>query len=193
MDTYIVIPGDSLWRIAAKHQVGLDELIVANPQITNPSLIFPGQRIFIPKTAEFRAFEQEVVRLVNAERARAGIRPPLTENWEVSRVARFKSQDFIDNNYFAHNSPIYGTPFQMLRSFGINFTAAAENIAHGQRTPAAVMNAWMNSPGHRANILNPNFNQMGVGIARDNRGNLFWTQMFITNPTVATTSFNTVG
>jgi len=193
MDTYIVISGDSLWRIAAKHQVGLDELIAANPQITNPSLIFPGQKIFIPKNSEFRTFEQEIVRLVNQERARAGVRQLLTENWEVSRVARFKSQDFIDNNYFAHNSPIYGTPFNMLRSFGIVFTAAAENIANGQRTPSAVMNSWINSPSHRANILNPNFNQMGVGVARDNRGNLFWTQMFITNPAVTTATVNTVG
>ena len=178
METYIVVPGDSLWRIAVKFEVGLDELIAANPQITNPALIFPGQRINIPSAAEFRAFEQEVVRLVNVERARAGLRP-LTENWQVSRVARFKSQDFINNNYFAHNSPVFGTPFDMLRAFGIRFTAAGENIAHGQRTPAAVVNAWLNSPGHRANILNPNFNQIGVGVARDNRGNLFWTQMFI--------------
>ncbi|MCL2256360.1 MAG: SafA/ExsA family spore coat assembly protein [Firmicutes bacterium] len=178
METYIVMPGDSMWRIAVRHQVGLSELLSANPQITNPALIFPGQRINIPRTAEFRSFENEVVRLVNAERTRAGLRP-LSENWQVSRVARIKSQDFIDNNYFAHNSPIYGTPFQMLRSFGIPFSTAAENIAHGQRTPADVMNSWMNPPGHRANILNPNFNQIGVGIARDNRGNLFWTQMFI--------------
>ena len=178
MDTYTVVPGDSMWRIAVKHQIGLSELLEVNPQITNPSLIFPGQIINIPRTAEFRAFENEVVRLVNAERVRAGLRP-LTENWEISRVARFKSQDFIDRNYFAHNSPTYGTPFQMLRSFGISFSAAAENIARGQRTPAAVMNSWMNSPGHRANILNPSFNQIGVGVARD-RDNLFWTQMFIT-------------
>ena len=160
------------------HQVGLSELLTVNPQIINPSLIFPGQRINIPRTAEFRTFETEAVRLVNAERARAGLRP-VVENWEVSRVARIKSQDFIDNNYFAHNSPTYGTPFQMLRSFGIPFSAAAENIARGQRTPAAVMNSWMGSPGHRANILNPSFNQIGVGVAKDGRGNLFWTQMFI--------------
>jgi len=66
----------------------------------------------------------------------------------------------------------------MLHSFGIQFSAAAENIARGQRSPAEVVNSWMNSPGHRANILNPSFNQIGVGVARDNRGTLFWTQMF---------------
>jgi len=178
MSTYRVIPGDSMWRIASKHQVGFSELLAANPQITNPSLIFPGQRINIPRTAEFRNFESEVVRLVNAERSRAGLRP-LTENWEISRVARIKSQDFIDRNYFAHNSPTYGTPFQMLRAFGIPFTAAGENIARGQRSPEEVMRSWMNSPGHRANILDSSFNQIGVGVARNNRGELFWTQMFV--------------
>ena len=178
INTYKVVPGDSMWRIAALHQVGFSELLAANPQITNPALIFPGQIINIPNAPEFRGFENEVVRLVNVERARAGL-PPLTENWEVSRTARFKSQDFINRNYFAHNSPTYGTPFQMLNSFGIQFLAAGENIARGQRSPAEVMNSWMNSPGHRANILSPSFNQIGVGIARDSRGTLFWTQMFI--------------
>ncbi|MCL2522207.1 MAG: SafA/ExsA family spore coat assembly protein [Erysipelotrichales bacterium] len=178
MNTYTVVPGDSLWRIAVKHQVGISELIAANPQIANPALIFPGQRINIPRTSEFIGFENEVVNLVNSERAKAGLRP-LTNNWEISRVARIKSQDFINRNYFSHNSPTYGTPFQMLKSFGIPFSAAAENIASGQRTPAAVMSSWLNSPGHRANIMNPNFNQIGVGVARDNRGNLFWTQMFV--------------
>ena len=178
MDSYIVVPGDSMWRIAVMHEVGISELLSANPQITNPSLIFPGQRINIPRTAEFRNFESEVVRLVNAERSRAGLRP-LTENWEISRVARIKSQDFIDRNYFAHNSPTYGTPFQMLRAFGIPFTAAGENIARGQRSPEEVMRSWMNSPGHRANILDSSFNQIGVGVARNNRGELFWTQMFV--------------
>jgi len=179
MDTYIVVPGDSMWRIAVRHQVGLDELIRANPQIQNPALIFPGQMINIPRGAEFRDFEREVVRLVNVERRQRGLRE-LEENWEVSRVARFKSQDMIDNNYFAHNSPVFGTPFQMLRNFGIAFNTAAENIAFGQRTPREVVNSWMNSAGHRRNILDPNFRQIGVGVARNPRnGQLFWTQMFV--------------
>ncbi|MDD2377223.1 MAG: CAP domain-containing protein, partial [Bacilli bacterium] len=128
--------------------------------------------------SDIRALETEVIRLVNAERSRAG-QPTLTENNEVSRVARTKSQDFINNNYFSHNSPTYGSPFEMLRSFGVSYTAAAENIARGQRTAEEVMNTWMNSSGHRANILNSTYNQIGVGVARDNNGTLYWTQMFI--------------
>ena len=179
MATYTVVPGDSLWKIAVKHEIGLSEIIAVNPQITNPALIFPGQIINIPSiNNEIRRLETEVIRLVNVERAKAGL-PALAENWEVSRVARYKSQDFINRNYFAHNSPTYGTPFEMLRSFGILFSAAAENIARGQNSPAAVMNSWMGSAGHRANILSSLYNQIGVGVARDSRGTLFWTQMFI--------------
>lgn len=178
MSIYTVVSGDTLWKIAVRHQIGISELLAANPQITNPSLIFPGQKINIPKSAEFINLENEVVRLVNAERTKAGLRL-LANNWEISRVARIKSQDFINRNYFGHDSPTYGSPFQMLRSFGIPFSAAAENIASGQRTASAAMSSWMNSAGHRANIMNPNFNQIGVGVARDNRGNLFWTQMFV--------------
>jgi uncharacterized protein YkwD len=70
----------------------------------------------------------------------------------------------------------------MMEDFGIHFTAAGENIAYGQRTPEEVMNAWMNSSGHRANILNPSYNQIGVGVAKSANGTFYWTQEFIKNP-----------
>lgn len=181
---YTVMSGDNMWNIATKYKVGLNDLIQSNPQITNPNLILPGQTINIPSTPttptsnNLRALETEVVRLVNAERSKAG-QPALTENTELSNVARTKSEDFVNNNYFSHNSPTYGSPFEMLESFGISFTAAAENIASGQKTASEVMNSWMNSSGHRANILSPTYNQIGVGVARDNNGSLYWTQMFI--------------
>ena len=63
----------------------------------------------------------------------------------------------VDNRYFSHTSPTYGTPFQMIRSFGLSYRSAGENIAYGQRTPQAVVNAWMNSSGHRANILSSSY------------------------------------
>lgn len=182
---YTVVTGDNMWDIAKKHGVKLPELLEANHQIINKALIHPGQIINIPSSTQtpetndndLRLMETEVVNLVNQERARVG-RAPLSENREISRVAGIKSQDFIDNNYFSHNSPVYGSPFDMLRSFNIPFTAGAENIASGQRTAAEVMNTWMNSPNHRTNILNDNYNQIGVGVARDNNGVLYWTQLF---------------
>lgn len=174
---YTVQPGDSLWRIAVRHQVGISELIAANPQITNPALIYPNQVIIIPQqNPQAAALENQVVELVNNERTSRGLRP-LTANWQLARVARYKSEDMYRNNYFSHQSPVYGSPFDMLRSFGISFTAAAENIARGQTTAQSVMNSWMNSSGHRANILNSNFTEIGVGYF--NAGTPFWTQLFI--------------
>ncbi len=136
----------------------------------------PGQVLTIPQTdSSVRSFEQEVIRLVNEQRVQNGLNP-LTENWELSRVARYKSQDMVDNRYFSHTSPTYGSPFQMIRNFGISFRSVGENIAYGQRTPQAVVTAWKNSSGHRANILNSSYTQIGVGYVAD--GN-YWTQMFI--------------
>ncbi|MBQ3063670.1 MAG: SafA/ExsA family spore coat assembly protein [Clostridia bacterium] len=174
--THTVVKGDTMWRLAVRYEVGLDEIKRANPQIKNPDLIYPGQILNIPGVTDaVRSFESEVVRLVNEERTKRGL-SPLRENWQLSRVARFKSQDMRDNRYFSHNSPTYGTPFQMIKSFGISYRAAGENIARGQRTPAAVVAGWMNSAGHRANILSAAFTEIGVGYVAD--GN-YWTQMFI--------------
>lgn len=121
------------------------------------------------------SFEEQVVALVNEQRAAYGL-SPLTLNTELSNVARLKSQDMHDNNYFDHTSPTYGSPFDMMASFGISYQAAGENIAMGYATPEAVMEAWMNSSGHRANILNSSYTQIGVGYVAD--GN-YWTQEFI--------------
>ncbi|MBQ7968426.1 MAG: SafA/ExsA family spore coat assembly protein [Clostridia bacterium] len=174
--THTVVSGDSMWKIAVKYQVGLSEIKSANPQISNPDLIYPGQILTIPTTdSSVVNYEKEVVRLVNEIRVQNGLKE-LTYNWELSRVARYKSQDMRDNRYFSHTSPVYGTPFQMMKNFGITYRSAGENIARGQRTPQEVVNAWMNSSGHRANILSSSFTEIGVGYVAD--GN-YWTQMFI--------------
>ncbi len=176
--TYIVKSGDSMWKIAVKYQVGISEIIQANPQIKNPSLIYPGQKLTIPTLNDIKAYENEVIRLTNVERSKNGL-PALTQNWELSRVARYKSADMAAKGYFAHQSPTYGSPFTMMQNFGIRFSAAGENIAYGQRTPQEVVNAWMNSSGHRANILSRSYSQIGVGFARNKNGTAYWTQMFI--------------
>lgn len=176
--TYTVQRGDTMWKIAVRYQIGVSELIQANPQIKNPNLIYPGQKINIPSIDDVKALENEVIRLTNIERSKAGL-PALKANWELSRVARYKSQDMVNKNYFSHQSPTYGSPFQMMESFGIRFTAAGENIAYGQRNPEEVVRAWMNSPGHRANILSSSYTEIGVGVAKKSNGTLYWTQMFI--------------
>ena len=174
--THTVVPGDTMWKLAVKYQVGTSEIISANPQVANPDLIYPGQVLNIPQLSDtVLQYESEVIRLVNEIRVQNGLKA-LTTNWELSRVARYKSEDMVKNRYFSHNSPTYGTPFQMMRSFGLSYQTAGENIAYGQRTPAAVVDAWMNSSGHRANILNSSYTQIGVGYCAS--GN-YWTQMFI--------------
>lgn len=120
--------------------------------------------------------EQEVLRLVNIERQKAGL-GAFTLSAELSNVARDKSKDMAHNNYFSHTSPSHGSPFDMMRAYGINYRSAGENIAKGYNTAQSVVNGWMNSPGHRANILNSSFNTLGVGYYK--LGNTaYWTQMF---------------
>ncbi|MGI6730930.1 MAG: CAP domain-containing protein [Anaerovoracaceae bacterium] len=128
--------------------------------------------------ANIGSYEQQVVDLVNSERAKVGL-PALKMNTKLAGVAEKKAEDLRDNNYFAHNSPTYGSPFDMMRQFGVTYTTAGENIARGQKTPAAVMNGWMNSQGHKENILNSNFTEIGVGYVTDSNGTTYWVQMFI--------------
>ena len=173
---HTVVKGESMWKIAVKYQVGLSEIISANPQVSNPALIYPNQVLNIPLMDEsITSFEQQVIDLTNEKRASRGLKP-LNANWELSRVARYKSQDMANNKYFSHTSPAYGSPFNMIKNFGIKYRSAGENIAYGQRTPAQVVNSWWNSAGHRANMLNANYTDIGVCYVAN--GN-YWTQMFI--------------
>ena len=174
--SHTVVKGDTMWKIASNYQVGTSEIIQANPQVSNPDLIYPGQVLCIPQLdSSVASYEHEVVRLVNEIRQQNGLKP-LIENWELSRVARYKSQDMLDNRYFSHTSPTYGSPFQMIKAFGLSYRTAGENIAKGYASPQAVVNGWMNSSGHRANILNVSYTQIGIGYVA--QGN-YWTQMFV--------------
>ncbi|WP_071120111.1 CAP domain-containing protein [Romboutsia timonensis] len=129
-------------------------------------------------STDFSSYQQQVLDLVNVERTKRGI-SALTLDSNLSSVATKKSQDMVNKNYFDHTSPTYGSPFDMMKQFGISYRTAGENIAKGQKTPQEVVTAWMNSEGHRKNILNPNFTNLGVGIAKDSKGTTYWTQMFI--------------
>ncbi|MGM0881988.1 MAG: CAP domain-containing protein [Bacillota bacterium] len=119
------------------------------------------------------AFQSQVIDLVNQERAKAGL-PAVKSDALLTKVATEKARDMDVNNYFSHTSPTYGSPFDMMRQFGVTYSYAGENIASGQRTPQEVMTAWMNSSGHRANILGKNFTKIGVGYVNGE-----WVQMFI--------------
>jgi uncharacterized YkwD family protein len=208
---YTVKSGDTLYKIAQRNGVSLNELIRYNPHVANPDAIRPGLWLIVPdkgttgstgstgqtggsqtqtgKTGTTPAtgqtgsgsatdanasyFASEVVRLVNEERAKAGL-GPLTVHSGLTKVALDKAKDMYNNNYFSHQSPTYGSPFDMMRSYGINFRYAGENIAKGHRSPQEVMNAWMNSSGHKANILGGNFTHIGVAYY-----NGVWVQEFM--------------
>ena len=128
-----------------------------------------------PATGDVSAYVQQVIDLTNAERSKNGL-PALKHDSQLSGVAQKKSVDMAQNNYFSHTSPTYGSPFDMMRDMGVSYKSAGENIAQGQRTPQEVVTAWMNSEGHRKNILSANFTHIGVGYEKS--GN-HWTQMFI--------------
>ena len=117
----------------------------------------------------------QVIELTNVERKKNGL-PPLKADASLSKVAQTKSNDMETKNYFSHTSPTYGSPFDMMRDFGVTYRSAGENIAMGQPTAQEVVNAWMNSEGHRKNILSANYTNIGVGYTKT--GN-YWSQMFI--------------
>jgi uncharacterized YkwD family protein/spore coat assembly protein SafA len=176
--THTVQRNDTLWKIAVKYQIGVKEIIDANKQLPDPNMIYPMQKINIPNISQTKGVEQQVLELVNQERAKANLQP-LKMDWELQRVARTKSCDMAQKGYFSHQSPTYGSPFDMMKQFGISFKTAGENIASGQRTPQEVMQSWMNSQGHRENILKPEYTHIGVGYCAGGSMGHMWTQQFI--------------
>lgn len=175
---YTVKAGDCMWKICDIYQIGVSDIIAANPQISNPNMIVPAQVIKVPNLTSVKTVEKQVQVMVNNERAKVGL-SPLALNWQLSRMARYKSQDMINKGYFSHQSPTYGSPFDMMKSFGFTYMSAGENIAEGQSTATEVMTGWMNSPGHKANILSNNYSEIGVGLAKKADGTCYWTQDFI--------------
>lgn len=129
------------------------------------------------ETSNMNSNEKEVFDLINKQRTNNGL-TALKNDSEVQRVARIKAQDMVDNNYFSHTSPIYGSPFDMLKSFKISYKTAGENIA-GNSSNSSAVTAWMNSSGHKANILNSNFNYTGIGVVSSPKYGKMYVQLFI--------------
>lgn len=199
--------GDSIWHIAQRYKIPFSKMLELNRHLHNPHLIFPQNKIEMPSNAEHgtgastdtnsadddiphgdeNVVEYEasseaeaVLKLVNAERSKQGLKP-LSLSGKLTNIAVMKSKDMAEKGYFDHTSPTYGSPFQMLQDFGVHYNAAGENIAAGQRSPEEVMNSWMNSSGHRANILNANFTEIGIGYFKGGSYGTYWTQLFTGN------------
>lgn len=192
--------GDSMWRIAKRYNVPFAKILILNKHFKNQHLIHPNDEVELPdgstgtstnqsgtgdsdaqKTDERQAEmtqAEAVLKLVNQERSKAGLQP-LTLTKKLTDIAYTKAKDMADKGYFSHQSPTYGSPFDMLKQFGVSFSYAGENIAAGQKTAEEVMNSWMNSSGHKANILNKNYTQIGVGFYRGGQYGTEWVQLFI--------------
>lgn len=192
--------GDSMWRIAKEYNVIFAELLKLNRHYKNQNLIHPHDKIELPdgstgagtnesgkgdtntsndETADEDASEQAqaVLKIVNQERSKQGLKALVLDK-QLNKVAQLKAEDMKKNNYFDHNSPTLGSPFDLMRSQGVSYRTAGENIAAGQQSAQAVMESWMNSSGHRANILNGNYTKLGVGFATGGSYGTYWVQEF---------------
>lgn len=192
--------GDSMWKIAKRYKVPFAKVLILNKHYKNQNLIHPKDEVELPdgstgesvntpsesnssedpeRSSETQISKAEMIlKLVNQERSKAGV-PALTLSQKLTDIANTKAQDMADKNYFSHDSPTYGSPFDMLKHFGVSYTYAGENIAAGQKSAQEVMQSWMNSSGHKANILNKNYTQLGVGYYEGGQYGTEWVQLFI--------------
>lgn len=127
-------------------------------------------------SAELTADEQQMLDLVNQERQKQGL-PALKADPELTKVARVKAKDMIDNNYFDHNSPTYGSPFDMMKKFGVEYKTAGENLAGNSSVEGAHQNL-MNSQGHRENILKSDYTNVGIGVVDGGQYGKMFVQLF---------------
>lgn len=173
-DWYIVqVEGDYVGAVNKKYV----KAIYANYSNSNNSSNNNSSSNSNSTTTAMTTDEKEVFDLINNQRTQNGL-SALKLDTETLRVARIKAQDMVDNNYFSHNSPRYGSPFQMLNSFKISYKTAGENIA-GNSSNSSAVTAWMNSSGHRANILNNSFNYTGIGVVKSSKYGKVYVQMFL--------------
>lgn len=174
-DWYIVqVEGDYVGAVSKKYVKAIYPNTSNNKTNTNTNT---GSGSGSTTTSTMNANEQEVFNLINQQRVNNGL-SALKIDSEVQRVARIKAQDMVDKKYFSHTSPTYGSPFDMLKSFKVSYKTAGENIA-GNSTNNGAVNAWMNSSGHRANILNSSFTYTGIGVVSSPTYGKVYVQMFI--------------
>lgn len=167
-------PAQASYRSFLRDFVNNNQQRVQQPSVNQPSVTPSNPSPTVNHTVTQR--ERDMLRWINEERAKVGA-PPLQLDLELSRWARIKSQDMKDNNYFAHTSPTYGSPFEMMRNAGIQYLRAGENLSASQ-SPYMSHLRLMASDGHRRNILNPNFTHVGIGIVDQNSSGVLVTQLF---------------
>lgn len=176
-DWYIVqVEGDYVGAVSKKYVKAIYPNS-SNTGSNNTGNTNTGNTNQTTQNSSMNADEKEVFDLINKQRTNNGLQALKVDN-ETQRVARIKAEDMVANNYFSHNSPTYGSPFDMLKSFKVSYRTAGENIAANSSNSGAV-NAWMNSSGHKANILNGNFSYTGIGVVSSSKYGKIFVQMFI--------------
>lgn len=171
-DWYIVqVEGDYIGAVSKKY---VKPIYPGQASSTNTNI---NQNTTNTQNSNLTVDEQEVFNLINIQRKNNGLTELKIDN-EVQNVARIKAKDMVNNNYFSHTSPTYGSPFDMLKRFKVAYNTAGENIA-GNSSNSEAVTAWMNSPGHKANILNGNFNYTGIGVVSGSKYGKIYVQLFI--------------
>lgn len=165
------LPADTQKSAEQPVQTPVTETPAASPATSSSS----SEAASIPSADT--SFAGEIIRLVNIERTKAGL-AALTEDTGLDKTANIKARDMVMNDYFDHVSPSGVSPFDLMDANGIQYHYAGENIAMGYPTPSSVMEAWMNSEGHRENILNAHYTRIGIGIFQDTNGAYYWVQHF---------------
>lgn len=174
--------------ITKKNNIGMvrDDLLRAvNSKPTTPSKPTPPSKPTTPPSNNSgdmvlitgSSNEQEVLNLINAARTKKGL-PKLKLSKRLTEMARLKSDDMVKNKYFGHESKVYGSPFKMLKDFGIDYKEAGENIAGNPSIKDAV-NSWLASPTHSENIYSRGYNYIGIGVSKSSTYGYIITAMFI--------------
>lgn len=149
---------------------GQDQLPLVATETTVPQ-VHPVQTV-VPDSSE----SQQALNLLNQDRANQGL-PPLRLNAQLSNLALYYAQDMSNRQFFSHNNPEGQSPFDRMHKWGVPFGYAGENLAINVNIASAEQ-AFMNSSGHRANILNPHYTQVGIGVQHTSRGNVYVVQEF---------------
>ena len=181
---YVVNRGDTLWKIALINGVELKSIIQSNPQILNPHLIFPGQKITIPnlkrieKGNSLSPPERSLLELTNSKRANAGLKPLIVDD-SLTIAARQKAFDMMEKEYVSHISPSYGDSTNMLKTLRIPFEKVQENIGAGYSSPEKIITLWMNSSVNQPKLLDKLSTHIGVGHAEGGLHGHYWTVLII--------------
>lgn len=178
--TYKIQKGDTLWDLSKQFQVSFKILLIDNPHLGNPNVIFPGETIYIPDQNGMAQKEEinQLLSLINKERKRASLHP-LKWDEELTIVAERKSLDMMKFQYVAHNSPTFGNPTVMLEHFHIPFDKVYENIGAGQPSFKEVFRVWNSSPVFKENFMRVNVTHTGIGYVKGGFHGHYWTQLIV--------------